>query len=79
MQDNKKDNHSMKIGNLVRFIEPDALRGTYNVREDTSGIILGFHPKNGRVHVKWFQMGATPCPGNTGYWPWGTLKVYSAS
>ena len=69
----------MKIGDLIRFVQADALRGTYNVRDDTSGIVLGFHPKNGRVHVKWFTMGNTPTPDATGYWPWGTLKAYSES
>ena len=38
----------MKIGDLIRFVQADALRGTYSVRDDTSGIVLGFHPKNGR-------------------------------
>jgi len=65
----------VQVGDLVKYIEPDPLRGTYNVCEDTSGIVLGF--TNGRVHVRWFQMGANPSPVDTGYWPWGSLKVYS--
>lgn len=67
----------MQVGDLVKFIQPDSLRGTYNVREDTSGIVLGFHPNNGRVKVLWFAMGDTPTPDGPGFWPWGTLKVYS--
>ena len=65
----------MKVGDLVKFIEPRY--GKWKVREDTSGIVLGFHPKNGRVNVRWFTMGNTPTPVGTGYWPWGSLKVYS--
>jgi|ETNvirenome_6_85_1030632.scaffolds.fasta_scaffold19633_10 hypothetical protein len=70
----------MKVGDLVKFVEPTH-RGTedYVVREDTSGIVLGFHETKGRVKVRWFTMGATPTPVNIGYWPWGSLKVYSAA
>ncbi len=69
----------MQVGDLVKFIQPGSLRGTYNVREDTSGIVLGFHPSNGRVKVRWFTMGDTPTPDESGFWPWGSLKVYSAA
>ena len=69
-----------KIGDLVKYIEPSYRDPEgYTVREDTSGIVLGFHETKGSVKVRWFTMGATPSPINTGYWPWGSLKVYSAT
>ena len=67
----------MKVGDLVKFVEPT--HGKWLVREDTSGIVLGFHPKNGRPKVQWFTMGNTPTPDRPGFWPWGSLKVYSES
>ena len=67
----------MKVGSLVKFIEPRF--GKWTVREDTSGIVLGVHPQNGRVKVQWFTMGNTPTPDGPGYWPWGSLKVVSES
>ena len=69
-----------KIGDLVKYIEPSYRDPEgYTVREDTSGIVLGFHETKGSVKVRWFTMGATPSPINVGYWPWGSLKVYSAA
>ena len=66
----------MKVGDLVHFISPE--HREWVVRTDTRGIVLGF--KNGRVEVKWLpNVGGTPTPQETGYWPWGSLKVYSES
>jgi len=65
----------IEVGNLVKFIEPRY--GKWTVREDTLGIVLGFHEKNGRVKVQWFTMGSTPTPKGPGYWPWGSLSVVS--
>jgi len=67
----------MQVGDLVHYVEANTLTGNYHVRENTSGLIVGFHPKNGRVKVHWFTMGETPTPHNAGYWPWGSLKVYN--
>jgi len=67
----------VKAGDLIKFIEPR--HGKWTVNEDTSGIVLGFHPKNGRVKVQWFTMGGTPTPDGPGYWPASSLKVYSES
>ena len=67
----------MKVGDLVKFVEPT--HGEWIVREDTSGIVLGLHSPSGRVKVQWFTMGNTPTPDRPGFWPWGSLKVYSES
>ncbi len=67
---------SMKVGDLVHFIEPRCSK--WAVREDTSGIVLGFHPKNSwKVQVLWFDMGSTPTPDGPGYWRQSSLKVHS--
>jgi len=65
----------MQVGDLVKFIEPKY--GKWTVREDTLGIIIDFHKKNGRAGVHWFTMGNTPTPKGVGYWPWGSLSVVS--
>jgi len=66
----------MKVGDLVHFVQPRI--GHYEVKEDTLGIVLGFH--YGRVKVRWFDdfMGVVNRHGPN-YWQWGHLKVIEKS
>ena len=67
----------MKVGDLVHYVKFDWKNNAYSALQDTSGIVLGFHPTIGSVRVHWFTMAGTPTPNRPGYWPWGNLKVYS--
>ena len=67
----------MKVGDLVHYVKFDWKNNAYAAKQDTSGIVLGFHPIKGTVKVHWFAMGGTQTPNGPGYWPWGNLKVYS--
>ena len=68
----------MKVGDLVHFVQPRI--GHYQVKEDTLGIVLGFHSTSGRVRVQWFDnfMGLVNRDGPN-YWQWAHLKVIEKS
>ncbi len=69
----------MKVGDLVHFVQPRI--GHYEVKEDTLGIVLGFHSTSGRVRVQWFDDFMVLLNENNApnYWQWVHLKVIENS